>query len=290
MKRQRKKCAPIENASDFEESSPAASRATWTGCLRIGAVIAPIRAYPSVREDDGPELHQYHRGCGQRIQCPRICPKHGALASDDVVKGIESTDGKAILLDEDSLRRLRPPKDEELVLERFVAEASLDPVMHSGRHLYVAPTSRAAAVPFCLIVGTLSRLGKLGIGQLTVNGRKNLVAVITRAGRLTIHFLHYSKQIRSVPEFDPASEDSSFGMPLVEQFVNERNSHVDWSCYQDPAPEIVNELINANRSPRRGRRKSTPRSTAGKTDKCNPAKVAASRVTGSTSSVRRRSR
>ena len=216
-----------------------------------------------------------------------MCPKHGALASEDVVKGIESANGKPILLDDDSLRRLRPPKDEELVLERFVAEAALDPVMYSGRHLYVAPASKAAAAPFGLIVGTLSRLGKLGVGQLTVNGRKNLVAVITRAGRLTIHFLYYPKQIRSVPDFDAASEDSSFGATLVEQFVNERNSQVDWSGYQDPVPGIVNELISAHSSTRRGRRKSTPRATAGKADKCNPTKAAASRMTVTKSSARR---
>jgi hypothetical protein len=23
-----------------------------------------------VKDDDGPELHQFHRGCGKRIQCP----------------------------------------------------------------------------------------------------------------------------------------------------------------------------------------------------------------------------
>ncbi|MFT4558053.1 MAG: DNA end-binding protein Ku [Planctomycetaceae bacterium] len=290
MTRMRKKCAPIENASDFSETSPAASRATWTGCLRIGAVIAPVRAYPSVKDDDGPELHQFHRGCGKRIQCPRMCPKHGALASEDIVKGIESANGKPILMDEDALRRLRPPKDEELVLERFIAEADLDPIMYSGRHLYIAPASKVAATPFGLMVGTLSRLGKLGVGQLTVNGRKSLVAVMTRAQRLTLHFLHYPGQIRSVPAFDVVTEDVSFGAPLVEQFVNERNSHVDWSGYQDPVPGIVDELINTHSSTRRGRKKSIPRAPAAKADRCNPTKATTSRLTGRKSSARRNSR
>ncbi|MBI1313084.1 hypothetical protein GC176_17480 [bacterium] len=290
MRTLRKSCAPIENASDLTGTSPAASRAAWTGCLRIGAIIAPVRAYPSVKDDDGPELHQFHRDCGQRIQCPRTCPKHGVLSSDEVVRGIESANGKPILLDEDTLRRLRPPKDEELVLERFVAEGSLDPVMHSGRHLYVLPASKVATAPFVLITGTLSRLGKLGIGQLTLNGRRNLVALITRSGRLTMHFLHYPRQIRSVPDFDAALEDSPIEATHVEQFVNERNSHVDWSAYKDPVPGIVDELISTHCSIRRSHRKLTRQVSNRRTDRCNPTKSKTSRAVGTKSSARRSGR
>ncbi len=285
MKKRCRRFSCVENASDRQDTSPPASRAAWTGCIRVGSIIAPVRGYASVMDDSEPQLHQLHRKCGERIQCPRVCPKHGTLASEDIVKGLDVGSGEHIVLAEESLKRRRPPKDEELVLERFVADSDIDPVLFSGRHLYLTPTSSASAVPFNLIVTVLGKLRKSGVGQLTINGRTSVVAVTARGPRLAMHFLHYSTLIRSVPEFEPAESKSSFGSALVETFVDKHNSRIDWSSFHDPAPEIMEELIAEARTRKNGGRKRQRRNTAPhKRDRCNPAKT----TTGSRATASRR--
>jgi non-homologous end joining protein Ku len=72
-------------------TAPPASRASWSGQLRLGTCcvpvsgkrgLAPIKtigACPPFPSTAGVSLRQLHAGCGEHIEYHKCCPKHGRV-------------------------------------------------------------------------------------------------------------------------------------------------------------------------------------------------------------------
>lgn len=234
-------------ASKTNAASPAPKRAAWTGSIRVGPLMAPVRAFNAISEEETHGLHQYHRDCGDRIVSPRRCPTHGSLESGEVVLGIETRQGTVAFPTEKELQELKPAKDEELVLSRFVGTADIDPVRFAGRHLYLVPASAVAAAPFRQITEALKRLDKAAIGQLAMNGRKHLVVVLVRDDRVTMHCLFYPNQIRAIPQYDIPSDSPAWNLAPLNRFISARNSRVDWDLFNDPARAVLAAMVSGKR-------------------------------------------
>jgi DNA end-binding protein Ku len=231
-------------ASKANSACPAPRRAAWTGCVRIGPLLAPVRAFNAVSEEEPHGLHQYHRDCGERIVSPRRCPTHGLMESGDVVLGVETLQGTVAFPTENELQELKPSKDEELVLRRFVGTADIDPVRFAGRHLYLVPASVAAGAPFRQIAAALCQLGKAAIGQLAMNGRKHLVVLLVRDDRVTMHSLYYPNQIRAIPEYETPTDSPDWNLTPLNRFISARNSRVDWNLFDDPARATMAAIVS----------------------------------------------
>ena len=57
-------------------TAPPASRASWSGQLRLGSCCVPVKAYPTISSSSGVSLRQLHAGCGEHIEYHKCCPKH----------------------------------------------------------------------------------------------------------------------------------------------------------------------------------------------------------------------
>src|SRR5215472_14349094 len=113
-------------------------RPSWSGLLQFSLVGIPLKAYPAVRTGDVPSGHLLHAACGQRLRYAKHCPVHGAVDSAAIVRGYEYGPGRHVVVAPDELDQLRPAQDKALRLERFLAPAQVDPVLYSGRSLYLA--------------------------------------------------------------------------------------------------------------------------------------------------------
>ncbi|NQV23003.1 MAG: hypothetical protein HQ518_01440 [Rhodopirellula sp.] len=206
--------------------------------------MAPVRAFNAVCDEESHGLHQYHRDCGERVVSPRRCPTHGPLESGEVVLGIETLQGTVAFPTDKELQELKPAKDEELVLSRFVSTADIDPVRFAGRHLYLVPASTAAAAPFRQITEALRRLDKAAVGQLAMNGRKHLVVVLVRGDRVTMHSLFYPNQIRLIPQYDIPTDSPDWNLAPLNRFISARNSRVNWNLFNDPARAVLAAIVS----------------------------------------------
>lgn len=248
---------PIPGATT--ESARASERASWSGFLRLGPLAAPVRAYSATAEPIELEIHQYHRNCGQRIRCPRTCPEHGPVGSDEVAKGHETASGETVFLNEATLTALRPPKSDEIVLDQFEFEAKLDPVRFAGQHFYLLPSARPAAATVRAIGESLERLGRVGIGELTLHGKRRIVGVLCRSRRLTMHTLSFPQWVRAVPECDTGSGAPVVATGSIDKVIRRRSARVAWSRFRDPGPERLKSLLDER-----------SRTTTGEQDRCDP--------------------
>src|SRR5689334_21961689 len=68
-----------------------ASRGSWMGSLQWLHRTIPVKAYPAISTSTDTLLRQVHAGCGQRIQQPRWCARHGVVPETEILKAYESS-------------------------------------------------------------------------------------------------------------------------------------------------------------------------------------------------------
>ena len=73
--------------------SPMKPRCVWSGHLKISLLTIPIRVYTALNEADKISFNQLHKDCHQRLKQQLVCPIHGKIEREHVVKGLRSRKG-----------------------------------------------------------------------------------------------------------------------------------------------------------------------------------------------------
>ena len=118
-------------------TAPPASRASWSGQLRLGSCCVPVKAYPTISSTAGVSLRQLHAGCGEHIEYHKCCPKHGRVPADQIVKGYPYSAEQCVALTEEDLATLEPTDDKTIHLEHFLSPTEFDLTLLAGRSLYL---------------------------------------------------------------------------------------------------------------------------------------------------------
>src|SRR5262245_35329846 len=69
--------------------SPMVLRASWTGYLRLSLITIPVRVFNAISSADKISLNQLHKDCNSRLRQKMICPIHGEVEREQIVKGYE---------------------------------------------------------------------------------------------------------------------------------------------------------------------------------------------------------
>ncbi len=228
-----------------------AARSSWKGYLRLSLVSVPVQAF-NAAESGGGELHfhQLHAACHNRIRYQKICPVHGVVPNDEIVRGYEYAQGQYVVIDDDEVDKLRTASDRAINIDTFVAADAIDPVYFDGRTYYLAPDGAMANKPYAVLVEALEHLNRWAVGQAVFFGREQLVLIRPREGVLCIEMLHYPQQIRAagdvIGELDAGpvpKEELRLATKLIESSTRKK---FDLSRYHDQYTDRVQQLIDAN--------------------------------------------
>ena len=92
-------------------------------------------------------------------------------------QGLRTPDpGKYVVLTPEELDKLKLETKHTIELVQFAAECDIDP-RYFERPYYLVPADDVAAEGYAVIRDALKAAGKTGVGQMTMRGRENLVAV-----------------------------------------------------------------------------------------------------------------
>ena len=139
-------------------------RASWSGLLRFSLVAVPIKAYPAHTASDAISFNQLHAGCGERIRYQKHCPVHGQVDGEEIAKGYQYAPDQYVIVESSELEQLRPAKEKALSLEQFVDPQQIDPVVFSGRTLYLVPDGLPAQRPYLVLAQAMQHAAK-GAGK-----------------------------------------------------------------------------------------------------------------------------
>jgi DNA end-binding protein Ku len=214
------------------------SQAVWTGSISFGLVSIPVKLYPATEPKDV-RFHLYDRRTGKRVRYERVTrddepatfePEaplgvsreqraepspsrptardsfgeslmaEQAVASDDVVRGVELASGDLVTVTADELVSIAPERSRTIEIEEFVDLAEIDPVFYEKSY-HVAPARAAGAEkPYVLLLRAMQAAGMVGIGRFVLRTKPHLVAIRPLEKALALETLFFGDEVRSPDE------------------------------------------------------------------------------------------
>lgn len=172
---------------------PVARKAMWNGSIAFGLVQIPVSLH-GAEERDALSFSQLDRRDLAPVGYERINKRTGKkVAWDDVVRGYEYEKDRYVVLSDEELAQANVEASHTIDLLAFVKVADIDP-MYIERPLWVLP-SKTGQRAYGLLVETLVRTGRAGLGQVVLRTRQHLAALLPRDGRLVLLVLRYAHDL-----------------------------------------------------------------------------------------------
>lgn len=177
-----------------------AARAYWQGQIRLALVSIPVEIYPATRSGAAISFHQIHEPSGKRIRYEKVVPGVGPVDREEIVKGYELSKGNYVLLDEEEIEAVRIESRKTLELVQFVEAHEID-VLYYEKPYFVVPADDLAEEAYVVLRDALRQTKRVGLGQLSVRGREQLVAVKPCGRGIILELLRYADEVHSAQSF-----------------------------------------------------------------------------------------
>jgi DNA end-binding protein Ku len=130
-----------------------------------------------------------------------------------------------------------------------VDPATIDPMYFAGKTYYLAPNGRAGEKPYALLNRAMTDENVVGLAQVVISNREQLVALRPIGKLLAISMLQYVDNVRGPEEFEkllPESDVSTQELKLAKTLIAAtRAEEPELAEYQDLYNERLKELVEA---------------------------------------------
>src|SRR6201998_2697920 len=161
-------------------------RASWNGFLRLSLVTCPVYLVPATTEAKRIRFNQLNAETGNRVAQQLIDSKTGEVVERDrIVKGYEYERGRYVTIGDEELKDLQIESSKIIDLDRFVDRDEVDPIYLDAPY-YVHPDGEIAAETFRVIGEAMEKTNKVGLGHVTLSRRGRLGLGEARDGGLGV--------------------------------------------------------------------------------------------------------
>ncbi len=220
-----------------------APRSIWNGTIAFGLVNVPVKVY-SATESKSVHFHQVHLADGARIEHRRVCPKHGEVDKDAIVKGFELRQGAFVELTKDEVAAAAGERSKLIDVEHFVDAEEIDPAFYDKTYYLGAGDEGEDA--YRLLRAALEKSGRVAIGRWVFHDRERLVAVRPLDGILGLHTMNFHDEIVEPDELDlpspqknPSEREIQMAGKLVDSLAAKFEPHKYRDTYRDAVLEII---------------------------------------------------
>ena len=224
-----------------------ALRASWSGYLKLSLVTIPVRMYNAISSTSRVSLSQLHKNCQHRVRQQLICPEHGKLEREDIVKGYEYEKDKYVVIDESDLQKIKLETNKTIDLIQFVKPDEVDP-MFFDKTYYMTPDGPMAEDAFRVVREAMRKANKMAIGRVVMLGKEHLIALRVQDKGFTLSTLHYASEIRqAAPYFEEIrnGEVDKDQLALATLLVENNTAAFDPGQFTDRYEEALLEVIKA---------------------------------------------
>jgi len=232
----------------------AAPRAFWKGHLRLSLVTIGVNLHAASASSAKLALHQFHKPSRKRIRYEKVVPGIGPVDPADITRGVEVERDTYVMLTPEELDEVRLTSRHTIDLVQFVDHCEIDP-RYFDRPYYVTPDGEAAEEGYVVIRDALRESRKVGIGQMAIRGRENLIAVQPCGRGLLLETLRYADEVRDsdkafdeVPDVTPRDE----AVELARELVKRKSRGFDPAAFHDAYAEALREQIQRKRKAKGG--------------------------------------
>ena len=132
---------------------------------------------------------------------------------------------------------------------QFAAECDIDP-RYFERPYYLVPADDVAAEGYAVIRDALKAAGKTGVGQMTMRGRENLVAVRPCGEGLLLETLRYPNELRKSDKVFadiPHAKASKEMVDLAKELIERKSGKFDPTAFKDHYGDALRALVEEKR-------------------------------------------
>lgn len=222
-----------------------AARAFWQGQLRLALVSIPVEVYPATRSGAAIAFHQIHEPTGKRIRYEKTAPGVGPVDREDIVKGYEVSKGNYVLLDDEEIESVKIESRKTLELVQFVGADEID-VLYYEKPYFVVPADDLAEDAYIVLREALRQTRTVGIGQLSVRGREQLVSLKPCGRGLIMEVLRYADEVQRAQKWFseiPAREADPELLELAASLIDKKTSKFVPDKFHDRYVDALHALI-----------------------------------------------
>lgn len=177
-------------------------RASFKGFLRLSLVTIPVKAVTATVSEETIQLNQLHDECHSRVKYQKVCPVHGELQADEIIKGYQYAKDQYVIIDNDDLAKLREESDKAVEIRGFVNADEVDPVYFSGRTYYLLPDGPIGQKPYQLLSKVMEERGLYAVATAILSAHEQLLVVRPVDGLLAMTVLTYHSKLKTATEFE----------------------------------------------------------------------------------------
>lgn len=224
-----------------------ASRAIWTGQLRLSLVAIPVEVHSATRSNAKPSFRQIHGPSGKPVRYEKTVAGLGPVKADDILKGYETADGEYVLIDPDEVEAIRLETKKTLELVQFVSPGEIAPLWYD-RPYYIVPTDALAQDAYRVVRDALRAAGRVGLGQMVMRGKEYLCVVRPCGDGLLLETLHYADELRQAEPLFSGIGDEAVEPDLLEvarTLIDRKTAPFDPRAFTDRYAVALRDLVEA---------------------------------------------
>ena len=133
----------------------------------------------------------------------------------DIVKGFQVEPDVYVTMEPEEIEAIRLESKKTIDMVQFVEAGEID-ARYYERPYYVVPKDEVAAEGYLVIREALRKAGKVGLGQLTMQGREHLAVIspIEKKG-LLLNVIRYDNELRKADKYFADLDGVKFDPELV---------------------------------------------------------------------------
>lgn len=223
-----------------------AARAYWQGQIRLALVSIPVEIYPATKSGASISFRQIHEPTGKPVKYEKVVPGVGPVDRDEILKGYQIEKNRYILLEDAEIEAVRIESKRTLDLVQFVEADEID-VLYYEKPYFVVPADELAEEAYIVLREALRTSRKVGLGQLSVRGRENLVSLKPCGRGMILETLRYADEVhraesyfRSIGNEKPDEELLS----LATELIDKKTASFDAGEFHDHYVEALMRVID----------------------------------------------
>ena len=232
------------------------ARAYWQGQIRLALVSIPVEIYPASRSGAAIQFHQIHEPSGKRVRYEKVVTGIGPVDREDILKGYEVAKGEYVLLDDDEIEAVRIESRKTLELIQFVENGGID-VLFYEKPYFIVPADDLAQEAYVVLREALRGTGTMGLGQLSVRGREQLVAIRPCGRGLLMEVLRYADEVAKVQNSFhaiPTTKPQADLVELATTLIEKKTAPFKPEAFRDHYIDALHRLIEKKRKTKGGKR------------------------------------
>ncbi len=206
-----------------------------------------MRLYNAVSSTSRVSLNQLHKNCNLRLRQQMVCPEHGDVGRDEIVKGYQFEKDKYVVIDNADLQKIKLETTKTIELMQFVDANELD-LVYLNTPYYVTPDGPVAEESFRIVREAMREANKIGIGQVVMLNREQVIALRVQDKGFALNTLHYMEEVRKAQTYFGEIKNGSVDknqLNLARQLVNSLASPFDPEKFVDHYQNALLEIVKA---------------------------------------------